>query len=73
MTGSVSNMFRISFGIVLNNTLFSSIVDIRFSGKLMLLELQRARGFLPPMDAIRRSSNPKQIPSIGNRSPSSLI
>jgi len=26
---------------------------------------QRVRGFFPSMDAIRRSSNPRQIPSIG--------
>jgi len=49
----------------LNNTLFSSIVGISFSGKFTLLELQRIRGFFPPMDAIKRSSNPRQIPTIG--------
>jgi len=65
VTGSVSNMFRISFGIVLNNTLLSSIVGIKFSGKFTLFELQRIRGFFPPMDEIKRSSNPRQIPSIG--------
>jgi len=58
-------MFRTSIGIVLNNTLLSSIVGIRFRGKFTLLELQRVRGFIPSMDEIRRSSNPRQIPSIG--------
>ncbi|KAE9535927.1 hypothetical protein AGLY_007828, partial [Aphis glycines] len=63
VTGSVSSIFRTSFGIVLNNTLFSSIDGIRFRGKFMLLESQCVRGFFPSMDAIRRSSNPRQIPS----------
>jgi hypothetical protein len=38
----------------------------------MSLELQRVKGFFPSMDAIRRSSNPRQIPRIGNRSPLSF-
>lgn len=45
MTGSVSRIFRTSFGIVLNNTLFSSIDGIRFRGKFMLLESQSVNGF----------------------------
>jgi len=57
----------------LNNTLFSSIVGIRFRGKFISLESQLARGFFPSMDAMRRSSNPRQIPRIGNRSPLSFI
>lgn len=58
-------MFRTFSGILLNNTLFSSIVGIRFRGKFMSLESQGVNGFFPSMETIKRSSNPKQIPSIG--------
>lgn len=63
--GSVSSALRICSGIAPNNTLLFSISGIKFNGKFTSLDSQSANGFFPSMEAIKRSSSPLQIPSIG--------
>lgn len=73
VTGSVSNIFFMSSGIVSNNILLSTVSGITVKGKLIFFASHSFKGFLPSIDAIVKSWSPKHIPSNGKRSSALFI